>query len=110
MQPDEVRQLAKRGLTASIARQLVVQATGLAASIILSRYLTPTDFGLFGLVSLTVQFFTLFAGTGLGIALVRDHSEPSPEDLAAVFTFQFRGFNSQKQVILPVVQLIQLYF
>lgn len=86
MQVHEVTSRAKRGLTASVARQMVVQSTGILTTILLARYLTPKDFGVFGLVSLVVQFFSYIASTGLGVALIRCKEEPTRDDLDSVFT------------------------
>jgi teichuronic acid exporter len=86
MQAHEVASRAKRGFTASLVRQLIVQSTGIITSIVLARYLAPKDFGVFGLVSMIVQFFSFFATTGLGTAVIRSKEEPSAVDQNSVFT------------------------
>lgn len=86
MQDHEVTARAKRGFTASLTRQLIVQASGFATTIVLARYLTPKDFGVFGLVSLIVQFLSFFATTGLATGVVRSKEEPPRVDLDSVFT------------------------
>jgi len=86
MQVHEVAARAKRGFAASLVRQMVVQSTGIGTSIVLARYLAPKDFGVFGLVSMIVQFFSFFATTGLATAVIRSKEEPSPVDQNSVFT------------------------
>ena len=86
MEVHEVAARAKRGLTASLIRQAIVQATGALASIVLARYLAPKDFGVFGLVSMVVQFISFFATTGLATAVIRGKEEPTRDDLDSVFT------------------------
>ena len=86
MQVHEVASRAKRGLTASLTRQLIVQGSGMITTVVLARYLTPKDFGVFGLVSLVVQFFSLFASTGLATAVIRNKEEPTRVDQNSVFT------------------------
>jgi len=82
----EVAARAKRGFTASLVRQMVVQSTGIGTSIVLARYLAPKDFGVFGLVSMIVQFFSFFATTGLATAVIRSKEEPTSVDQNSVFT------------------------
>jgi len=102
MQVDEVTARAKRGFAASLTRQLIVQSCGFATTIVLARYLTPKDFGVFGLVSMIVQFFSYFATTGLATAVIRSHEEPSREDLDSVFTCELIAASAGIALMLGV--------
>jgi O-antigen/teichoic acid export membrane protein len=102
MQVHEVTSRAKRGFTASLTRQLIVQASGFATTIVLARYLTPKDFGVFGLVSLIVQFFSFFATTGLATGVVRSKEEPPRVDLDSVFTCELLVASAGTLVLIGV--------
>ena len=106
MQVQEVASRAKRGFTASLTRQLIVQGSGFGATIVLARYLSPKDFGVFGLVSLIVQFFSYFATTGLATAVVRSKEEPARVDLDSVFTCELIAGTAGTLLLLGVSPLL----
>ncbi len=69
-------------------RQVLVQGLNALTGIVLARVLSPSDFGLFAIVSFVLTFLVAFGDVGLGASLIRDAEEPSEEDFRAVFTAQ----------------------
>jgi len=56
--------------------------------ILLARLLSPSEFGLFAVVTFLLTFLTTFGDAGLAASLVRQAHEPVEEDYQAVFTIQ----------------------
>ena len=69
---------------AAIATQIVRVGTQAGSVIILSRLLTPTDFGIFAMASPVLAFAVLFQDLGLGHATVQKDSL-SQRDLTSLF-------------------------
>ena len=55
----------------SVGAVVARQAVGLAGSVLLSRFLMPEDYGLFGMASTLTAFLQSFADLGLGSATVQ---------------------------------------
>lgn len=79
---------AARGAAALFVRQGLVYGSSIAGGIILSRILTPTEFGFFGVVLFFAAFLSIFGGTGFAANLIRTEEHPSVADFRAVFTAQ----------------------
>jgi O-antigen/teichoic acid export membrane protein len=56
--------------------------------ILLARLLSPSEFGLFAVVTFLLTFLITFGDAGLAASLVRQAHEPVEEDYQAVFTVQ----------------------
>ncbi|MEM1270426.1 MAG: lipopolysaccharide biosynthesis protein [Bacteroidota bacterium] len=70
----DANSLARRtaaGASWSLAHRLVVRLVGFAVTLVLVRLLTPSDFGLVGMVAVFTGFGKLFSEFGLGTALVQ---------------------------------------
>ena len=87
-----------RGAAALGIRQILVQGLGALTGIVLARLLSPSDFGLFGIITFVLTFLVAFGDVGLGASLIREPEEPSEEDYRAVFTAQ--------QLLVAVVVLV----
>ena len=61
---------------------------GIFFSAILSRILTPNDYGIVAIVSVFTAFFIVLSNCGLGIAVIQK-KEFSKEDINSIFTFSF---------------------
>ena len=55
-------------------------------SIVLSRMITPAEFGLTSMLTIFISISTLLVGSGLSLALIRDKNA-SKEDFTTVFYF-----------------------
>jgi O-antigen/teichoic acid export membrane protein len=69
-------------------RQVLVQGTKIAASIVLARILTPAQFGIYAIILFTQTFLISFGDAGLAGSLIRQHAEPEVADYQAIFTVQ----------------------
>lgn len=74
----------RAGAMAAIATQIVRVGTQAGSVIILSRLLTPADFGIFAMASPVLAFAVLFQDLGLGHATVQKDSL-SQRDLSSLF-------------------------
>ena len=79
---------AARGAAALGIRQILVQGLSALTGIVLARLLSPSDFGLFGIITFVLTFLVAFGDVGLGASLIREPEEPSEDDYRAVFTAQ----------------------
>ena len=75
---------AKAGAVWSFVQKAVSQSSDLLASIVLSRLLTPTDFGIAAATGFFLRFANKIANFGLGGALLR-LKEMRPEHVSSVF-------------------------
>jgi O-antigen/teichoic acid export membrane protein len=86
--PTSIGLKAVRGAAALGVRQILVQGLSALTGIVLARLLSPSDFGLFGIITFVLTFLVAFGDVGLGASLIREAEEPSQEDYRAVFTAQ----------------------
>lgn len=61
---------------------------GIFFSAILSRILTPNDYGIVAIVTVFTSFFIVLSNCGLGIAVIQK-KEFSQDDINSIFTFSF---------------------
>lgn len=86
--PAGVIQSAKVAAVSMVARQAAVHALTLVTSTLLARWLSPAEFGVYGIVTFLLTFLTATSDVGLGAGLVRQPREPEPADLQAVMAVQ----------------------
>ena len=79
---------AAQGAAALFIRQGLVYGSNIAGGVILSRMLTPVEFGFYGVILFFAVFLNIFGGTGFAANLIRTEEHPSLEDFRAVFTAQ----------------------
>lgn len=79
---------AKRAVLLLFSRSIVARSIGFVGSVILARYLTPSDYGLFAIGAFFVESIRFASDAGLVPALVREKEEPSRAALVTVFTVQ----------------------
>ena len=94
--PTSIGTKAVRGAAALGIRQVLVQGMNALTGIVLARLLSPSDFGLFGIIAFVLTFLVAFGDVGLGASLIREAEEPSEEDYRAVFA-------AQQSLVLVVV-------
>jgi hypothetical protein len=76
------------GAASYFGRTILLNIVGLGSALLLSKFLSPEDFGLYGLVIQVIGILIFFSDIGLAAALVQKKEEPSTQDYATVFTVQ----------------------
>jgi O-antigen/teichoic acid export membrane protein len=79
---------AARGAAALGVRQILVHGMNALTGIVLARLLSPSDFGIFAIITFVLTFLIAFGDVGLGASLIREAAEPHEEDFRSVFTVQ----------------------
>ncbi|MGH9607867.1 MAG: oligosaccharide flippase family protein [Terracidiphilus sp.] len=86
--PGVVARQAVRSVVALGIRQVFNQGMAFAGGILLARLLSPSEFGLYAIVTFLLTFLIAFGDVGLAASLVRQQEEPADEDYRAIFTVQ----------------------
>ncbi|MCA6125515.1 lipopolysaccharide biosynthesis protein [Bradyrhizobium sp. WSM 1704] len=81
---DEQSRNMRRGALAGVATQIVRVATQAGSVVLLSRLLTPSDFGTYAMASPVLAFAVLFQDLGLGHATVQK-DELTQDELSSLF-------------------------
>lgn len=84
----EVTSRVVRGAFALGIRQVLVHASNVAGSILLARFLSPREYGIYAVITFFIVFLGTFGGTGLAANLIREHPAPTPQVYRAVYTMQ----------------------
>ncbi|WP_276965035.1 lipopolysaccharide biosynthesis protein [Bacteroides graminisolvens] len=58
----------------------------LAVTAVLSRLLSPDDFGIVAIATVIISFFSIFTDMGIGAAVIQ-HKELTPKDLSSLYSF-----------------------
>lgn len=85
---ETIKRRAVSGILALTGRTFFLQIVSLAATFLLTVFLSPAQYGIFFLVSAVVNFFAYFSDIGLAAALVQKKDKPTREDLRTTFTIQ----------------------
>lgn len=85
---DIVKKRAVKGVAVLTGRTLVLNLISFISQGFLWAFLNPSQFGVFLIVSATVNFLSYFADIGLGAALIQKKEKPEEEDYRTVFTVQ----------------------
>jgi O-antigen/teichoic acid export membrane protein len=83
-----VARKALRSVFALGIRQVLNQGMALTGGIFLARLLSPSEFGLYAIITFLLTFLVAFGDVGFAASLVRQPHEPDDEDYRAVFTVQ----------------------
>lgn len=97
---DERSRNVRKGALAAIVTQIVRIATQTGSVIVLSRLLTPADFGTYAMASPVLAFAVLFQDLGLGHATVQK-DELTQNELSALF-----WVNLSVGALLAVTQVV----
>ncbi|HTV53421.1 MAG TPA: oligosaccharide flippase family protein [Terriglobia bacterium] len=87
----EFEAVAQKSIKAVMAlglRQTFTLGFRLAAGVLLARLLSPSEFGVFGIVTFGLAFLTVFADVGLGASLIRQSAEPTENEYRTMFGAQ----------------------
>lgn len=88
---EELKNIKKKsvgGVFSFFLRTLLIQGIGLVSALILSAYLSPEDYGVFGFVVQIIGILTFFSDVGLAAALIQKKQKPSLADYQTAFTAQ----------------------
>ena len=66
--------------------QAFVYVITLVGTAILSRLITPSEFGLFGMIAVITNLANMVVGMGVSLAIIRD-SSLNKEDISSIFWF-----------------------
>lgn len=98
--PDDLKQKTIKGVSWSFIEQILARGVNFVIGIILARLLSPTDYGLVGMLGIFLALSQLFIDGGLTGALIRTKS-PSDADFSTVYLIN---------LILSAVFYLLLFF
>ncbi len=84
----EIKQKSVRGAASYVIRTAVLQGIGLVASLLLSAFFSPEDFGIYGFVVQIIGLLVFFSDIGLAAALVQKKTKPTLKEYRTAFTVQ----------------------
>ena len=82
--PESLKQKTVKGVSWSFAEQLLTRGSNFIIGIIIARILSPTDYGLVGMLGIFLGLSQLFIDGGLTGALIRTKN-PSEKDFSTVY-------------------------
>ena len=85
---DNVKKRAVSGVAVLTGRTLILNVISFVAQGLLWLFIEPGEFGVFLLVSATINFLSYFADIGLGAALIQKKEKPESSDYKTVFAVQ----------------------
>lgn len=85
----DIKQKALIGAFSYFLRTLLLQGIGFASIIILSKYFSPVDFGIYGIVVQIIGILIFFSDVGLAATLIQKKEQPTVKDFQTAFTVQF---------------------
>ena len=85
---DVIKKRAIKGIAVLTGRTFLLNIITLVAQGLLWAFISPADFGVFILVSATINFLSYFADIGLGAALIQKKEKPQERDFKTVFAVQ----------------------
>jgi PST family polysaccharide transporter len=92
--------------------QIVLVGIGLVGNLLLSRVLTPRDFGIYAIAALVLDRVGPLADLGLHNRLVHDRDPPTPRHYRSVFTLQLGlavvAFAAIYLLAVPVARVFRL--
>lgn len=97
---EEIKRRSLIGVVALVSRAVFVYFLTLVATFLLTIFLSPSEFGVFFVVSAIVTFLRYFSDIGLAAALIQKKEKIESRDLATTFTIQ--------QTLVLIIVLISL--
>ncbi|MBK8011288.1 MAG: oligosaccharide flippase family protein [Deltaproteobacteria bacterium] len=105
---EDYRGRARRGLAALGAQSALKQLLVFGSNIYLARELTPSDYGIFGLLNFAMSFFMMVGDAGLAASLVQRKEQPDHAELSSLWWLQLGlalGLVGLAFAIAPVLPL-----
>lgn len=84
-----VKKRFSQGLATLLLRQILFYGSVFLGNIFLTRLLTQEVYGIFVAMLALQTTLSVFSDIGLGAALIQRNSEPTPEEIASLFSLQF---------------------
>ncbi|NLG06451.1 MAG: oligosaccharide flippase family protein [Candidatus Pacebacteria bacterium] len=87
----DLKKIKKKSLSGIISffiRTVLLQVIGFVSALILSAFLGPEEFGIYGIVTQIIALLIFFSDIGLASSLIQEKKEPSREDYQTAFTVQ----------------------
>lgn len=81
---DDLKQKTIKGVSWSLVEQILTRGVNFVIGIVLARMLSPTDYGLVGMMGIFLAISQLFIDGGLTSALIRTKN-PSDKDFSTVY-------------------------
>lgn len=97
---DQVKKQLVSGLLWNALEKFLLHGVTFFIGIVLARLLSPSDFGLIGMLSVFLQIINAFVNSGLNSALVQKH-DCSSLDFSTVFTVN---------LVIAIIGAVILYF
>lgn len=85
---DQIKKKSVKGVLSFFVRTLLLQGIGLTSAFVLSAFLSPEDFGVFGIVTQIIALLVFFSDIGLAASLIQKKTEPTENDYQTAFTIQ----------------------
>src|SRR3989344_7198487 len=85
---ETVKKRTVSGAALLTARTFLIQAISFSASILLTVFLNPVQFGVFFLVSAVINFLVYFGDIGFAAALIQKKEKLTDLELKTIFTVQ----------------------
>lgn len=98
---DAVKDRAVKGVAVLTGRTLILNIISFMAQGLLWAFIEPSEYGVFLLVSATINFLSYFADIGLGAALIQKKEKPTSNDFKTVFLVQ-------ELLVLTIVSVVFL--
>ena len=83
-----IKKRSIRGVFSLTSRTFIIQVISQVVTFLLTVYLSPSDYGVFFLVSTVMVFLTYFSDVGLAAALIQKKEDVTEDDLRTTFTIQ----------------------
>lgn len=84
----EIKKKSVSGVLSYFVRTAFLQGIGLVSALVLAAFLTPADFGIYGIVTQLTALLTFFSDIGLAASLVQSHQQPKENAYKTAFTVQ----------------------
>lgn len=104
----EIKDIKKKSVTGVLSffvRTAILQGIGLLSALVLSAFLAPEDFGVYGIVTQIIALLIFFSDVGLAASLIQKKTKPSDKDYKTAFTVQLLLAVIIFAITLLIVQL-----
>jgi O-antigen/teichoic acid export membrane protein len=107
--PGSMRRRMASGVAWTVAARWSIQGIGLVSTIVLARLLSPADFGLVAMATITVGFVSVLHDAGQDLAVIR-HRDPTPEHFDTAWTMSICAGLATTLILAAVAPLAGWYF